>query len=165
MNEGAPFPSKSQVLLRERTIKYLRALTARRREVLDLRAAGSSSTEISHALGLSKKTIEAHLDQISQNHDAFNDPRGTMLRLIRTGVSIGVVAYTPSSEPVVPLLDIERKLADLVAEGKSNKELAVSLGVPEDVISKSIARIYQKLRVRNEYELAASLGYVDSLEK
>jgi len=52
----------------------------------------------------------------------------------------------------------ERRIAELVAEGKTNKEVAAALVVAERTVESALTQIYRKLDVRSRTELAHKLG-------
>ena len=58
----------------------------------------------------------------------------------------------PSSDA---LTEAERRIATLVAEGKTNREVAAALFVTEHSVENALTRIYRKLDVRSRAELAA----------
>jgi DNA-binding NarL/FixJ family response regulator len=49
----------------------------------------------------------------------------------------------------------EREIADLVADGRTNKEVATMLFLSEKTVENNLSRIYTKLGVRSRTELAA----------
>ena len=56
------------------------------------------------------------------------------------------------------LTEREREIADLVAQGRANKEVAAELFLSEKTIEHHLSRIYAKAGVRSRTELAAMLG-------
>ena len=52
----------------------------------------------------------------------------------------------------------ERRIAELVAEGKTNKEVAAILVVAERTVESALTQIYRKLDVRSRTELARKLA-------
>jgi DNA-binding CsgD family transcriptional regulator len=54
------------------------------------------------------------------------------------------------------LTDREREIAVLVAEGRSNKQVAAALYLSEKTIEHHLSRVYSKLAVRSRTELAAA---------
>lgn len=56
-----------------------------------------------------------------------------------------------------PLTERERSIAELVAGGRSNKEVAAALFLSEKTVEANLTRIYAKLGVRSRTELAAVL--------
>ena len=59
---------------------------------------------------------------------------------------------TPSGSALTPA---ERRVAALVADGGSNKEVAASLFVSVKTVEAHLARVYAKLEIRSRTELAA----------
>jgi DNA-binding NarL/FixJ family response regulator len=57
----------------------------------------------------------------------------------------------PGGQELTPT---ERQVAELVAEGKSNKEVASSLFISVNTVEANLSRIYRKLDVRSRTELA-----------
>jgi DNA-binding CsgD family transcriptional regulator len=55
------------------------------------------------------------------------------------------------------LTEAERRIAALVAEGRSNREVAAALFLTEHTVETALTRIYRKLGVRSRTELAARL--------
>jgi len=56
------------------------------------------------------------------------------------------------------LTPTERRVADLVAEGKTNREVAASLFISVKTVEANVSRIFRKLGVRSRVELARRLG-------
>ena len=56
------------------------------------------------------------------------------------------------------LTDREREIADLVAEGRSNKAVAATLFLSEKTIEHHLSRVYAKLGVRSRVQLTAVLA-------
>jgi DNA-binding CsgD family transcriptional regulator len=52
----------------------------------------------------------------------------------------------------------EQRIADLVAEGKTNREVAAALYIAVHSVETALTRIYRKLGVRSRTELANSLS-------
>ena len=61
----------------------------------------------------------------------------------------------PAGDGLTPT---ERRIAELVAEGKTNKEVAVILVVAERTVESALTQIYRKLDVRSRTELARKLA-------
>jgi DNA-binding CsgD family transcriptional regulator len=69
------------------------------------------------------------------------------------------LARIPGRPPAAgELSETERRVADLVASGRSNKEVAAKLFVTVRTVEGNLTRIYAKLGVRSRTELAARLG-------
>src|SRR5690606_7299758 len=62
---------------------------------------------------------------------------------------------TPSDD----LTPTERRVAELVAIGRTNREVAAELFVAQKTIEANLTRIYAKLGVRSRAELAATLAH------
>jgi DNA-binding CsgD family transcriptional regulator len=56
------------------------------------------------------------------------------------------------------LTETERKIARLVAEGRTNREVAEQLAVSPKTIEWTLTRVYRKLGLRSRVELAARYG-------
>ena len=61
---------------------------------------------------------------------------------------------TPAGDELTPS---ERRIAELVAEGKTNKEVAAALVVTDRTVESALTHIYRKLDVRSRTELARKL--------
>jgi DNA-binding CsgD family transcriptional regulator len=59
----------------------------------------------------------------------------------------------------------ERQIAELVAEGRSNKEVAAALFVTVKTVEANLSRVYAKLGLRSRAELARHLAEGESLAK
>jgi len=56
------------------------------------------------------------------------------------------------------LTEGERRIADLVAEGYTNREVAAALFLTEHSVETALTRVYRKLGVRSRAELARLLA-------
>ena len=61
----------------------------------------------------------------------------------------------PGGDELTPT---ERRLAELVAEGRSNKEIAAALFVTPKTVGTTLSRLYAKLGVHSRTELVRRLG-------
>jgi DNA-binding CsgD family transcriptional regulator len=61
---------------------------------------------------------------------------------------------TDRSNRSVDAHERERRVIELVAQGLSNREMAVAMGISEHVIKNKLRSIYDKLGVWNRLELA-----------
>jgi DNA-binding CsgD family transcriptional regulator len=59
-----------------------------------------------------------------------------------------------AQQQVAQLTSGERRVAALVAVGKTNRETAASLGVSPKTVEWTLTRVYSKLGVRSRTELA-----------
>ena len=57
------------------------------------------------------------------------------------------------------LTDAEQRIAALVAEGRTNREVAAALFVTEHTVEGALTRTYRKLGIRSRMELAHRLGH------
>jgi DNA-binding NarL/FixJ family response regulator len=55
------------------------------------------------------------------------------------------------------LTETERRVAELVAEGKSNKEVAAALYVAVRTVEANLTKVYAKLGIHSRTELASRL--------
>jgi DNA-binding NarL/FixJ family response regulator len=86
---------------------------------------------------------------------------GSELR--RLGVRLAP-AGAPAASPVAgpgPLTKRELQIAELVAQGRSNKQVAATLFLSEKTIEHHLSRVYAKLGVRSRTELTATWGAAD----
>jgi len=63
-----------------------------------------------------------------------------------------------SAAPEGALTGRERDVADLVAQGRSNKQVAADLFLSEKTIESTLTRVYAKLGVRSRVELVRRLA-------
>ncbi len=73
--------------------------------------------------------------------------------------------FTPNERAQVSLgiTDREREVLQLLADGRSNKEIAARLGLSPNTVKTHVARLFEKLRVARRTEailLARELGLV-----
>jgi DNA-binding NarL/FixJ family response regulator len=61
----------------------------------------------------------------------------------------------PAGDELTPS---ERRIAELVADGKTNKEVAAILVVTDRTVESALTQIYRKLDVRSRTELARKLA-------
>jgi DNA-binding NarL/FixJ family response regulator len=64
----------------------------------------------------------------------------------------------PAGDELTPT---ERRIAELVAEGLTNREVAATLFVTPKTVESALTRIYRKLDVRSRTELARQLTSAD----
>jgi DNA-binding NarL/FixJ family response regulator len=60
--------------------------------------------------------------------------------------------------PTGELTETERRIAELAAEGRSNKEIAAALYVTPKTVETQLSRIYRKVGVRSRTQLARHLS-------
>jgi len=81
----------------------------------------------------------------------FVEAAGRELR--RLGSRLGASARRPGEAG--ELTEREQTIAELVASGRSNKQVAAALFLSQKTIEHHLSRIYAKLGVRSRTELAA----------
>ena len=86
--------------------------------------------------------------------DLRGDRRAALGRARLVPSSPGSVAERRPGDGLTPT---ERRIAELVAEGKTNKEVAAILVVAERTVESALTQIYRKLDVRSRTELARKL--------
>jgi DNA-binding CsgD family transcriptional regulator len=72
-----------------------------------------------------------------------------------------IAGRTPAGDVLTPT---EQRVADLVAEGHANKEIAATLFVTVKAVEANLTRIYAKFGIRSRTELARSLVEKDSAQ-
>lgn len=65
-----------------------------------------------------------------------------------------------AGERLAPLTPMERRVAELVAEGKTNLEIAAQLGIVERTVKAHLTSIYDKLPAANRLSLALFVNRV-----
>ncbi len=80
------------------------------------------------------------------------------LRRAGTRMSRRAAGAASAGRGIESLSAREREIAALVAEGRTNKELAATLFLSEKTIENSLSRIYAKLGVRSRTELATAIA-------
>lgn len=96
-----------------------------------------------------RKAARAHLDAARQIFDRIGEPlwsKQTRDELARLG------GRTPAGQT---LTDGERRVAELVACGHINREVAAELNISTKTVEAVLTRVYAKLNVRSRTELAA----------
>jgi DNA-binding NarL/FixJ family response regulator len=78
--------------------------------------------------------------------------------LRRAGSKVSAGARRAAGGGPDSLTPREREVADLVAQGRSNKEVAGALYLSEKTVEHHLSRIYAKLGVRSRTELAAAFS-------
>ena len=80
------------------------------------------------------------------------------------GVRLGTTASRAIAAGFDVLTDREHEIAALVAEGRSNKQVAAALYIAPKTVEHNLGRIYAKLGLRSRTELAAMRANAQSLE-
>jgi DNA-binding CsgD family transcriptional regulator len=114
-----------------------------------LRIAGArveAREPLKAALDLAERTESTMLRRLAQDELAASGARPR-----RTALS-GVESLTPS----------ERRVAELAAAGKSNREIAETLWVTRKTVEVHLGKAYGKLGIRTRGQLPAALGLADA---
>jgi DNA-binding NarL/FixJ family response regulator len=77
---------------------------------------------------------------------------GAVLWADRARAELGRIGGRAASNGLTPT---EQRVADLVADGRSNKEVAAELFVSVRTVEANLTRVYAKLGIRSRTELAA----------
>ena len=80
------------------------------------------------------------------------DQMGARLWAERARAELGRIGGRAAADGLTPT---EQRVADLVAEGRSNKEVAGALFVSVRTVEANLTRVYAKLGIRSRGELAA----------
>jgi DNA-binding NarL/FixJ family response regulator len=170
----APFESRARQLERtaaEATALRARALIESARG--DLERAVSTTEE---ALALHERSLQPFdcartllvrgslLRRLRRRHDARETLERAMSEFERLGAAIWsarardelarIGGRAPTAGELTPS---ERRIAELVAEGKTNKEVAAILVVADRTVESALTQIYRKLDIRSRTELARKL--------
>jgi DNA-binding CsgD family transcriptional regulator len=84
---------------------------------------------------------------------AVLDGIGVPLWAERARAELGRIGGRAAADGLTPT---EQRVADLVAEGRSNKEVASELFVSVRTVEANLTRVYAKLGIRSRSELAAT---------
>ena len=79
-----------------------------------------------------------------------------MLWHIETGLESGT-----GSEPPTPLSNREDEVARLVAQGLTNRDIALRLGIAEGTVKAHLNHVFEKFQIRSRTELAVLLAHSD----
>jgi DNA-binding NarL/FixJ family response regulator len=69
-------------------------------------------------------------------------------------LDVGVPAVADEADPLRTLAGVERRVAVLVAEGATNREIAARLFVSVKTVEAALTRTYRKLGVRSRVDVA-----------
>ena len=107
-------------------------------------------------MGERRAAVEA-LVEAEAEFDAFGARRRrdeAVRELRRLGHRVLRPAQEPEAGPLAPLTAREREIAELVAAGRTNREVAEELVLSTRTIEAHLRNIYGKLEVRSRVELA-----------
>ena len=81
-------------------------------------------------------------------------PRPFWLDRPRPEPSTATPEATPPRAQDEPLTDKESRILDLLAQGRSNKQIATAVFLAEGTVKNYVSRIMEKLHASSRYELA-----------
>jgi DNA-binding CsgD family transcriptional regulator len=110
------------------------------------------------ALGAARRRAKerrAAREALGESHDVFRTLGATIWER-RASAELGRIGgRAPSSGELTP---VERRVAELVAAGRSNKEIAGALYLSTRTVEGHLSRVYGKLGVHSRVELTRKLG-------
>jgi DNA-binding NarL/FixJ family response regulator len=96
------------------------------------------------------------LAELAEGCEAWRFREAAAAELRRLGIRLPRPAGSTGTGSVDELTERERDIAALVAEGRTNKQVAAALFLSEKTIEHYLSRVYTKLGVRSRGELAAA---------
>lgn len=124
----------------------------REQQILDLLVCGYENAAIAQELHIAEPTVKVHLKRLFRRHGVTHKSK-------RTELALKVYGAPSELQPTtVHLSDREMLICSLVADARSNEEIAQRLGTTEHVIKNYLREIYDRAGVWNRVELA--LWYV-----
>jgi DNA-binding NarL/FixJ family response regulator len=110
------------------------------------------STIFAGASGYLMKQIDSRslIDAVERvaKGQSILDPRVTGFFLARIGTA-------PSATSILPLSPQEQRILPLIAEGKTNKEIAAEMGLTEVTVKSYLQNMFRKLRISRRSQAAA----------
>ena len=169
---GRNEPARSTGPGRLRSSPGAAACCSRRAAISRARSRASSSALAEHARSTDPfqhaRTLLAlgrTQRRAKRRGDGAHDARGRARRFERLGAPLWaeqtraelarIGGRAPSRGE---LTEAERRIAELVAEGRTNREVAAALFLTEHSVETALTRIYRKLGVRSRAELARLLA-------
>lgn len=138
-----------------------RALTPHQRRILRLMSAGHTTAEIARGLGSSAMMVEREaadiLRKLSQQPRAQTQPQEQPQEQPEEQSQVHILAGELDLDPTAlrTLTEREREVAELVADGKSNREIAEELSVSKRTIDAHVDHAFSKLNVNSRQQLTA----------
>jgi two-component system response regulator DevR len=97
----------------------------------------------------SRSLIDA-IERVAKGHSIM-DPTVTRVLLNK----LGRLAIDPTDSIIQPLSPQEQRILPLIADGKTNKEIATAMGLTEMTIKSYVQNIFRKLRITRRTQAAA----------
>ncbi len=128
-----------------------------------LEAAQRAAADLGEPFELARTQLA--LATVTRRSKQWADARRLLLETLQTFERLGALLWAkrtrealsrvPGRKPAgSTLTPTERRVAELVAEGRSNKEVASALFVTVKAVEANLSRVYEKLAVRSRSELA-----------
>jgi DNA-binding CsgD family transcriptional regulator/tetratricopeptide (TPR) repeat protein len=128
-----------------------------------LEAAERAAADLGEPFELARTQVA--LATVQRRSKQWADARRLFLQALQTFERLGALLWVtraqeelsrvPGRKPAgKTLTPTERRVAELVAEGRSNKEVATALFVTVKAVEANLSRVYEKLAVRSRSELA-----------
>ncbi len=175
LEEAASVIERLETHMRAVTNSWTRMATTRSRGLLEaargdspgalatLDAAHLAAVELGEPFELARTRLA--LGTVQRRAKRWADARRSLVEAQRTFEQLGALLWARRARDElsrVPgrtaagraLTPTERRVAELVAEGRSNKEVATALFVTVKAVEANLSRVYAKLAVRSRGELA-----------
>jgi DNA-binding CsgD family transcriptional regulator len=128
-----------------------------------LHTANLAATDLGEPFELARTQLA--LAKVQRRTKRWADARRSLMEALQTFERLGALLWSKQAKVEltrVPgrtsagrtLTPTERRVAELVAEGRSNKEVATALFVTVKAVEANLSRVYEKLAVRSRSELA-----------
>jgi DNA-binding NarL/FixJ family response regulator len=128
-----------------------------------LHAANLAAAELGEPFELARTQLA--FATVQRRSKRWADARRSLMEALQTFERLGALLWatrardelsrvpgrTPAGRTLTPT---ERRVAELVAEGRPNKEVATALFVTVKAVEANLSRVYEKLAVRSRSELA-----------
>jgi DNA-binding NarL/FixJ family response regulator len=75
-------------------------------------------------------------------------------RILAARAPAGRIDRPEAAMPEEPLTEKETRILDLLAQGKSNKQIATAIFLAEGTVKNYVSRIMEKLHASSRFELA-----------
>ena len=146
-------------------------LSSRQREVLQYTSDGLTTSQIAKLMIVSVDTAKRHKRNIAhigingassvQLPNEYDDQTYlTVLALIQDGILNGYLTHDLPEKPVKPLTDREHEVVELVAQGKSDGEIAQQLYIETGSVKSHLNNIRKKLHAKNKLHAVARSTYL-----
>lgn len=148
---GAPILEQHRVDRAARNRRAPRRLSERMQDVLLLAARGFTQREVANRLGVSIETVKSYQNAILVYLHA-----DSITQAVALAQKMGIV-------PTPKLTEKDRELLNLIAVGKTDKEMAVVLDRPPMGVKESVKTLLGKFGVRNRTAMisrAIDLGMI-----